>query len=89
MIVVCILSQHGARVSLSANHSEQLSPTDSRRPIRVMASGIDGPVTLDSHSLTSGVIALRSGRRQPATTVHRRERPNGKDRSGLSQLSGP
>ena len=37
----------------------------------------------------SGVIALQSGHRQPATTAHGREHPNGKDRSGLSQLSGP
>ena len=61
-----------ARGSLSAKHSEQLSPTDSKRPVRVMASGPDGLVTLDSHSLNSGVIALRSGYRQPATTVHGR-----------------
>ena len=88
--MVCILSQHGARLSLSANHSEQLSPTDSKRLKRAMASGLDGLATFDSHSLTSGVIALRSGCRQPAMTVHGRERLNGKpgkDHSGLSRLS--
>ena len=38
-MIVCILSQHGARVSLSANdHSEQLSPTDSKRPISLNKS---------------------------------------------------
>ena len=41
-----------------------------RRPIEVMASGPDGPVTPDSHSRTNGVIALQSGHRLPATTVH-------------------
>ena len=33
----------------------------------VTACGPDGPVTLDSHSRTNGVIVLRSGCRLPAT----------------------
>ena len=41
-----------------------------------------------SHRI-NGVIALQSGCRLPATIVHGRGHLNGKDRSGLSRLSGP
>ena len=48
-------------MSLLASHSVQLNPIDFRRPIKVMACGPDALVTPDSHSRTSGVIALQSG----------------------------
>ena len=47
-------------MSLPASHSVQPSPIDSRRPIKVMACGPDGPVTPDSHSRTSGVTTRRA-----------------------------
>ena len=88
MIVVLLRSQRGVHGSLLLNHSGQLNPIDFRRPIEVMASGPDGPVTPDSHSRTNGVIVLQSGHRLPATTVHGSRHLNGKDHNGLPRLSG-